>query len=101
MAYKEQYVTEDNIDNINDMVPEPLEEKPILAFLCNPVARAKAVKTITALGMTIEDRKARLEILKLPIKKNSKVAKNTLVAATINDETVFTINMKTGESYYE
>ena len=77
------------------------EGQPILAFLCNPAAREKAVKTITGLAMTVEDRKARLEILGLPIKKDSKVAKNTLVAATTDDETVFTINMKTGESYYE
>lgn len=88
-------------EELSDMVPEPLEEKPILAFLCNPVARAKAVKTISALAMTVENRKARLEILGLPIKKNSKVAKNTLVAATTDDATVFTINMKTGESHYE
>lgn len=88
-------------DDISDMVPEPVNEQPILAFLCNPAAREKAVKTITALAMTVEDRKARLEILGLPIKKNSKVAKNTLVAATTDDKIVFTINMKTGESYYE
>ncbi|MCK4829372.1 hypothetical protein KA005_77325 [bacterium] len=80
---------------------EIADEQPILAFLCNPVARAKAVKTISALAMTIEDRVARVEVLGLPIKKDSSVAKNTLVAATTDDKTVFTINMKTGESYYE
>ncbi len=88
-------------EKINDRTPEPPEEKPIIAFLCNLAAREKAVKIITALAMSTEDRKARKELLALPIKKVSGVPKNILVAATKDDETVFTINMKTGESYYE
>lgn len=88
-------------DEINDMVPEPFEEKPILAFLCHPHSKTKASKTITALAMTVEDRGARKEILELPIKGLKGTPKNVLIAATTDDETVFSINMKTGESVYE
>lgn len=86
---------------MEQMEIEIADERPILGFLCNPAARAKAVKTITALAMAADDRKTRLEILDLPIKKDSRVPKNILVAATLDDATVFTVNMKTGESHYE
>lgn len=88
-------------NEINDMVPEPFEELPILAFLCHPHSKEKAIKTITAMAATIEEKPARQEILNLPVKGLKGTPKNILIAATTDDREVFRVNMKTGESHYE
>ena len=88
-------------DELDDMVPGPSEELPILGFLCHPHSKEKAVKTITALAETIEEKPARQEILNLPVKRLKGTPKNILIAATTDDQEVFRVNMKTGESHYE
>lgn len=88
-------------EELDDMVPAPADEQPILAFLCNPLGKKKAKKIIAGLASAVEDLTARKEIVGLPIKANNQVPKNILVAATTDDATVFTINMKTGEAHYD
>ena len=90
-----------NTPELDDMVPEPVDEQPILSFLCHPHSKEKAKKTIKSLVDTIEEEQAKKEILNLPVKALKGVPKNILVAATTEDKEVFHMNMKTGEVYYE